>query len=60
MITKIALSEEYLGVLDDNKPLQIFIGMIVLPISVIFDCILLPLEVIALVISKILEGSDKE
>lgn len=49
----------FLGVVEDNKTLQIFIAIIYTPVALLFDFILLPIEVLSWVIAKIL-GSDKE
>ena len=59
MITKILYSDCFLGVVGDNKTLQIFIAIIYTPVALLFDFILLPIEVLSWVIVKIL-GSDKE
>ena len=59
MLTKMVFSEECLGVMEDNKPFQIFTGILFVPVALIFDIILLPLEIISLIIAKIIKGDEQ-
>ena len=54
MFTKMVFSEEFLGVMEDDKPFQILTGFIFVPIALIWDIILLPLEIISLIIARII------